>query len=154
MDAATTTRDVATDLFDDGLLDYWMSPIPHRWNLRARASRKCPVCNKNHPLRFCYKFRDMSMERKLRTVALHRLCSRCLSSGHTSQNCKIPDSILEPFLGFQLADPTFNHSGNVALVLGPEVAPLILKGKIHTSPGLPLAQYTIFGWIISGLSPY
>lgn len=65
----------------------------------------------------------------------------------------VSDSIKEHFAGFQLADPRFNISGQVALVLGPELTPQILKGKIYSSPGLPMAQYTIFGWVISGQSP-
>lgn len=64
-----------------------------------------------------------------------------------------PDQIREHFAGLQLADPRFNVSAAVALVLGPEVTPQIIKGRIHSSPGLPLAQYTIFGWVISGQSP-
>ncbi|XP_046802023.1 uncharacterized protein LOC124418751 [Lucilia cuprina] len=66
----------------------------------------------------------------------------------------VSELILEPFKGLQLADPAFHLSGKVTLVLGPEVAPMMMKGRILQSPGLPLAQYTIFGWIISGLSPY
>ena len=65
----------------------------------------------------------------------------------------VSDSIKESFVGLQLADPNFNISGRVALVIGPEVAPQILKGRIYSNPGLPLAQYTIFGWVISGQSP-
>lgn len=65
----------------------------------------------------------------------------------------VPDIIKENFAGFQLADPRFNVSSSVALVLGPEVTPQIIKGRIYSSPGLPLAQYTIFGWVISGQSP-
>ncbi|XP_037815538.1 uncharacterized protein LOC119606193 [Lucilia sericata] len=66
----------------------------------------------------------------------------------------ISNDILTLFDGIQLADPTFNQSGQVALVLGPELSASIIKGKIHSSPGLPLAQYTLFGWVISGQSPY
>lgn len=65
----------------------------------------------------------------------------------------VPDTIREHFSGFQLADPSFNRSGRVALVLGPEVYPQIIKNKIYSSPGLPMAQYTMFGWVISGQSP-
>lgn len=66
----------------------------------------------------------------------------------------VSDTVKESFAGFQLADPTFYVSGRVALVLGPEVSPQILKGKVYSSPGLPLAQYTMFGWVISGQFPF
>ncbi|XP_037828125.1 uncharacterized protein LOC119616050 [Lucilia sericata] len=251
---------------------------------QARPNRekpRCPICRKNHLLRFCRKFEKMDLELRFRKVALHKVCYRCLLSGHVSKNCKssakckfckeahhfllhpktkstktnerqaasfadvqlrqavafsptiqlnlclprnkvlvrsvldlccqnsyicadlvaklripkikindqehcrievesrfentqriivlarvyqmdrvktppltVSDLILEPFKGLQLTDPTFNHSGQVALVLGPEIAPMILRDRIHQSPGLPLAQYSIFGWIITGLSPY
>lgn len=66
----------------------------------------------------------------------------------------VSDLIKENFAGMQLADPNFNQSLGVGLVIGPEVAPQILKGRIYSNPGFPLAQYTIFGWVISGQSPY
>ncbi|XP_065365685.1 uncharacterized protein LOC135958721 [Calliphora vicina] len=66
----------------------------------------------------------------------------------------VPDNIKEHFAGLELADPSFNHSGRVALVLGPEVNPHIMKNRIYSNPGLPMAQYTIFGWVISGSSPF
>lgn len=62
----------------------------------------------------------------------------------------IADSYTENFEGFQLADPEFNRSRGVAIVLGPDVYPQIIRGQIHATPGLPLAQLTIFGWVISG----
>ncbi|XP_065370882.1 uncharacterized protein LOC135963030 [Calliphora vicina] len=65
----------------------------------------------------------------------------------------VSDTIKDHFEGMQLADPSFNMSGKVALVIGPEVAPQIMRGKIYSNPGLPMAQYTIFGWVISGQAP-
>lgn len=66
----------------------------------------------------------------------------------------VAEAVKEHFPGLQLADPTFYHAGKVALVLGPEISPQIMTGKVYSSPGSPLAQYTIFGWVISGQSPF
>lgn len=66
----------------------------------------------------------------------------------------VDDIILKSFEGLQLTDPNFNHSGRVSLVLGLETVPLIMTGRIQNDPGLSLAEYTTFGWIISDLSPF
>lgn len=57
------------------------------------------------------------------------------------------------FPGFQYADPSFFHSGQVALVLGPDVSSKVITGRTFASPGSLLAQYTMFGWVVSGTSP-
>lgn len=62
------------------------------------------------------------------------------------------NSVLDHFDGFQLADPHFYRSSGIAMVFGPEVYPQVLRGRVHSSPGIPLAQLTVFGWVISG--PY
>lgn len=62
----------------------------------------------------------------------------------------IPHTIRESFAGLELADPTFYRSGAIALVLGPEVYARIIAPRVITQPGLPTAQYTSFGWVISG----
>ncbi|XP_046811553.1 uncharacterized protein LOC124420984 [Lucilia cuprina] len=46
----------------------------------------------------------------------------------------VSDSVKIHFPGLQLADPSFNVSGKVALVIGPEIAPQVLKGKIYSNP--------------------
>lgn len=63
----------------------------------------------------------------------------------------VPERIQESYLGLPLADPQFYKRGRVALVLGPEVYAQIITSRVHTTPGLPVAQYTIFGWVLSGV---
>lgn len=65
----------------------------------------------------------------------------------------VSDAVKEQFVGFQLADENFNRAGRVVLVLGPEITPQVILNRTYSSPGLPLAQLTIFGWVISGQSP-
>ncbi|XP_075152024.1 uncharacterized protein LOC142226053 [Haematobia irritans] len=61
-----------------------------------------------------------------------------------------PDSIREHFECLQLADPVFYRPSGVGLVLGPDVYARVIKPQMFSSPGFPLAQLTIFGWVISG----
>ncbi|XP_075167797.1 uncharacterized protein LOC142239951 [Haematobia irritans] len=67
-----------------------------------------------------------------------------------SPSDSVSETLVEHFPGFQLADPEFYRSRGVALILGPDIYPQVMRGQIHSSPGQPLAQYTIFGWVISG----
>lgn len=64
-----------------------------------------------------------------------------------------PASIRQHFAGFQLADPNFHQSSPIALVLGPELYPRISRQITIARPGLPVAQCTIFGFILSGPVP-
>lgn len=62
----------------------------------------------------------------------------------------VSPAVGESFVGLQLADPTFYRSGAVAIILGPEIYYKILVPRIISQPGVPTAQYTSFGWVISG----
>lgn len=57
-----------------------------------------------------------------------------------------------PYLnGLELADPEFNKSGRIDLLLGSAVhGEIILDGLIKGIPGQPIAQKTELGWIVSG----
>lgn len=53
--------------------------------------------------------------------------------------------------GLQLADSEFYRPGSIDLVLGADVyGAIILEGLIKGSLKSPIAQRTVFGWIISG----
>lgn len=75
-----------------------------------------------------------------------------LTCGVTPQ-ISLPPKIGESFRGLELADPTFYRSGAVAVVLGPEIYARIIESRVFTQPGLPTAQYTSFGWVVSGPVP-
>lgn len=54
-----------------------------------------------------------------------------------------------------LADPHFFQPKNVDIILGNDYIPKVLKaGIIQTTSTLPMAQSTIFGWVISGACQY
>ncbi|XP_026742369.1 uncharacterized protein LOC113504313 [Trichoplusia ni] len=57
--------------------------------------------------------------------------------------------------GLALADPSFNKSGRVDLLLGVDVCAQIMKGEvIKGPPGTPCAQNTTLGWILFGNVEY
>ncbi|XP_075150282.1 uncharacterized protein LOC142224386 [Haematobia irritans] len=54
-----------------------------------------------------------------------------------------------------LADPHFFNPSNVEVVIGnDQLAKILLAGLIQTSSSMPIAQSTIFGWVISGACSY
>ena len=59
--------------------------------------------------------------------------------------------IVDEFPGLQLADPQFHVAATVHITLGADLYPRIIRnGIMGGSFGKPLAQFTIFGYIISG----
>lgn len=60
----------------------------------------------------------------------------------STPNESVPATIKDAFLGFPRH---FIKKGPVALVFGPD------KGKIKVKPSRPIAHYTIFGWVLSGV---
>jgi len=53
--------------------------------------------------------------------------------------------------GLQLADPDFNIPGNIDILLGAEYVPLIMcEGRSFGPPNTPIAENTIFGWVLLG----
>lgn len=52
----------------------------------------------------------------------------------------------------QLADPHFVQPNHIDVLTGADVyADIILSGLIKGNPGEPIAQNTVFGWILSGI---
>lgn len=66
-------------------------------------------------------------------------------------NQSIDSSISRNFTNLTLVDPEFYKSGTFSIVLGADLyAKIILAGMVPSSPGLPVAMNTIFGWVLSG----
>ncbi|XP_058980329.1 uncharacterized protein LOC131803251 [Musca domestica] len=63
----------------------------------------------------------------------------------------VPERIKKSYLGLPLADPQFFKVGRVALILGPKLYSKIMTSRVHLFAGLPMAQYSIFGWVLSGV---
>lgn len=66
--------------------------------------------------------------------------------------CIVPNSkLLEKEIQESLADPAYNQPGPIDIILGSDVFLAILQpGQVKDEFGIPIAQNTIFGWIVSG----
>ncbi|XP_067628462.1 uncharacterized protein [Eurosta solidaginis] len=51
----------------------------------------CRLCQKNHGIRLCPRYRGMSAEERLRAVLIHRHCPNCLSPFHRLEICPSND---------------------------------------------------------------
>ncbi|XP_036346583.1 uncharacterized protein LOC118755887 [Rhagoletis pomonella] len=59
------------------------------------------------------------------------------------------------FDNLRLADPAFYRSSAISMVLGADAYAVSLRpGLMPATPTRPAAQNTIFGWVISGATPY
>ena len=50
----------------------------------------CPLCEQNHKLSACGRFRRMGRERRVTFLARGRRCFRCLEVGHMMDVCRSP----------------------------------------------------------------
>lgn len=57
-------------------------------DVNALSLRLCPLCNLEHSLFKCEKFRQMSVAERLRFTREKRLCDNCLLPGHIAFICK------------------------------------------------------------------
>ena len=57
------------------------------------------------------------------------------------------------FTGIVLADPDFGKARHVELIFGGDVYQRIILDDVLRSPGLPIAQKSIFGYVLSGACP-
>ncbi|KOC63601.1 hypothetical protein WH47_02482, partial [Habropoda laboriosa] len=53
----------------------------------ASACEACPVCQAAHAIAQCSKFKDASLEGRVKIVQDIRACYNCLQTGHRVQNC-------------------------------------------------------------------
>ncbi|XP_059216885.1 uncharacterized protein LOC131994950 isoform X1 [Stomoxys calcitrans] len=70
---------------------------------------------------------------------------------------KVQDRILENTYSHlpDLADPHFYHPVNIDIMVGnDELAKVLKAGLIQTASHMPIAQSTVFGWVISGARYY
>lgn len=77
-------------------------------------------------------------------LVLKRITDTLPSYSFNLDNLNIPVNI-------QLADPNFNKSGNIDLLLGASLFwQLLCVGQISLGEGKPILQKTIFGWVVAG----
>ena len=56
-------------------------------NQGSPVTPKCPLCQSNHWLFCCEKFRKQTLEERQRLVKDKRLCNNCLATGHYVRAC-------------------------------------------------------------------
>ncbi|CAL8126482.1 unnamed protein product [Orchesella dallaii] len=60
-------------------------------------------------------------------------------------------TIWDHIQGLQLADPTFFQPSDIDILLGADVVPYVMRnGRKEGSPNSPVAQDSIFGWVLAG----
>lgn len=63
----------------------------------------------------------------------------------------LSDEVRAKFSDIRLADDQFHRPATISLVLGSDVYPRVMQpGFLNLQDGLPIAQNTAFGWIVSG----
>ncbi|XP_075150837.1 uncharacterized protein LOC142224944 [Haematobia irritans] len=55
---------------------------------QERLTATCLLCETNHSLRTCPKFRKLTAQQRVDFVYKNKICSNCLSSSHLKPNCK------------------------------------------------------------------
>ncbi|XP_039227246.1 uncharacterized protein LOC26535268 isoform X3 [Drosophila yakuba] len=63
----------------------------------------------------------------------------------------LSDTVVSKFRDIMLADDQFHRPATVSMVLGADVYPKVIQsGFLTFDEGMPVAQKTVFGWIVSG----
>ncbi|XP_062537728.1 uncharacterized protein LOC134206064 [Armigeres subalbatus] len=74
-----------------------------------------------------------------------------LTSTLPSQHCRVHPSLMDKQIQNALADPGYHRPGSIDIILGADVFLALLKpGQVKDNDGSPVAQNTIFGWLVSG----
>lgn len=64
---------------------------------------------------------------------------------------KVKNQRFPHLVNLQLADPHFQTSNRVDLLLGADiVSNILIEGLIKSSPDTPIAQNSVLGWVLSG----
>ncbi|XP_075163165.1 uncharacterized protein LOC142235792 [Haematobia irritans] len=58
------------------------------YHSQEKLTATCLLCETNHSLRTCPKFRQLTAQQRVDFVYKNKICSNCLSSSHLKPNCK------------------------------------------------------------------
>jgi hypothetical protein len=98
----------------------------------------------NHAARVTIKSRHNQYSQELRCLVLDKITENLPVHIMDMSKIAVPENI-------KLADPRFDCSGPVDLLIGAELfLPLMCIGQIHLAPGQPHFQKTHLGWIVGG----
>ncbi|KAM7352871.1 uncharacterized protein ACRADG_005225 isoform 1-T3 [Cochliomyia hominivorax] len=66
---------------------------------------------------------------------------------------QLDDRVADLYANLHLADPTFYQPSEINIILGADIFPRLIKsGLQHETVGSPMAQDTVLGWTIIGLT--
>ena len=60
----------------------------HTYVSQENLNSSCKLCNEEHSLRECPKFRSFSVQQRIDFVFQNKICNNCLATSHTKPNCK------------------------------------------------------------------
>ena len=78
--------------------------------LQLKPTDTCILCNTNHEMSKCLKFKDLSLEQKRLIVRNSVLCFHCLSSKHFLRDCKVQEGKMCGIGGCKLYHHSLLHS--------------------------------------------
>ncbi|XP_059221144.1 uncharacterized protein LOC131995885 [Stomoxys calcitrans] len=58
------------------------------YHSQEKLDLSCPLCEENHSLRICSKFRGFTEQERIDFVFRNKFCNNCLSTFHRKQKCK------------------------------------------------------------------
>jgi hypothetical protein len=97
-----------------------------------------------HATQVTIKSRHNQYSQELRCLVLDKITENLPVHIMDMSKITVPENI-------KLADPRFDCSGPVDLLIGAELfLPLMCIGQIHLAPGQPYFQKTHLGWIVGG----
>lgn len=56
--------------------------------LTTKRNRDCRYCNRDHPLRKCFRFRRLPVQERIAVVRKHGYCFNCLAHSHRIRHCQ------------------------------------------------------------------
>ena len=94
-------------------------------------------------------FEERYPERRVSTVNL----VVCAAKKSLSPSADVDKGLAMHYMGIDLADRRFYRSQHVDVIFGADLYAKVLMEGVLKKPGLPLAQMTVFGWVLSGACP-
>ncbi|XP_065362021.1 uncharacterized protein LOC135955595 [Calliphora vicina] len=73
---------------DNFSLNKSKSPNIQAYTSHENLNVSCMLCNEDHNLRTCRKFRKFSIQQRIDFVYKNNICNNCLGSSHLKANCK------------------------------------------------------------------
>ncbi|UYV64515.1 hypothetical protein LAZ67_3001068 [Cordylochernes scorpioides] len=134
----------------------------------------CFLCQQEHGIYLCPTFLDMEPIERRKKVKQLKLCFNCLRNNYSVNQCRSEfkcrkcqgkhNTLMPTFIGLkniqtsidhlqglQLADPQYQYTAPIGILLGADIAFSLFKGAIkYGHEGQPKAIKTLLGWLLFG----